>query len=1118
MTDNYKKLINKLDAFIRKYYKNLIIRGIIYSVAALLLFFVTIALLEYFAHFGTIVRTTIFYVYLTISLIIIFRLIIFPLTKLYKIGKVISHKQAAEIIGNHFNNVQDRLLNTLQLKDLAGISKENTDLIKASIDQRIAQLNPVPFSNAIDLRGNRKYLKYAIPPLFLIIIFLLAAPSIITEPTTRIINHNTYFEPTAPFRFVIVNKELTAVQQDDFKVEVQIEGATTPDAVFINNSNIPYKMMKENIIHFTHTFRNLQKDLSFYFEANGVKSEEFTINVLPKPIVLNFETKLTYPDYVGKQNEVLENTGDLLIPEGTRVTWRFFTRDTDELDLIFGDSLYSLTNNHSNVFTHEARLYKSLQYSLSTKNKYLKNSDSLAYSISVIPDVYPSITVEEFTDSLYDNNLYFRGLIKDDYGFKSLVFYYNHHLTSDTSNAVGLIQVPLSIKANTNQQQFFHFFDFSTLNLLAGDEVEYYFEVWDNDGVNGSKSSRSQKMTFKTPSLEELKEQTETASEQIKDDMENALKDLKILQQDIDELTRKMFDKKTLNWQDKQQIQDMLTRQKSIEERLQNLQELNNEKLKNEEQISEKDAELLQKQEELKKMMDELLTDDMKKMIEEIQKLLEELDKDKVNEMMEQMKISNEDLSKEIDRSLELFKQLEFEQKLKEAIDQLKELSEKQDKLSEETKNTPKTDPKSDELKNKQDELNKEFEKIQKELDDLEKKNEALENPNEMDDTKPEQQEIEDMMNESSEQLEQKKNSKASEKQKGASQKMDDLSQKLQDMMDEMQMEQMGEDIESLREILENLIQVSFDQENLMHALGEITTSNPKYEQVIEKQNNLKDDMKMIADSLYALSKRQTMIQPFINKEIASINRNIEKSIETMNERIESRKGKAIESQQYVMTSVNNLALLLNETLQQMMQQQMQMSGKGSKSCNKPGKPGGSSQMKSMQQLQQQLNQQLKEMREGQKPGEKPGSSGQKMSEQLARMAAQQAAIRKQMESFRDQLKEEGRGNDGNVAKMLEDMEKTEKDIVNKKITQETIERQQDILTRLLKSEKAERQREEEQRRESTEARDNKTSNPENFEQYNKIKNREVELLKTLPPNLNPFYKNKVSEYFYRFE
>ncbi len=808
----------------------------------------------------------------------------------------------------------------------------------------------------------------------------------------------------------------------------------------------------------------------------------------------------------------------MVIPEGTRVKWRFFTRDTDELDIIFGDSVYPLSKSNSNVFSHEARFMKSLRYSISTQNKFFKNNDSLAYSINVIPDVYPSISVEEFSDSVYINRLYFSGLIKDDYGFERLVFCYNQVSASDTSRNSGQISVPLNIKTNTNQQQFFHFFDLTSLDLLPGDEVEYYFEVWDNDGINGSKSSRSQKMVFKTPTLEEIKEKTEATNAQIKDDMENALKDLKFLQRDIDELSRKMFDKKTLNWQDKQQIQDMLTRQKSIEERLQNLQELNNEKLKNEEQFNKEDAELLQKQEDLKKMMDELLTDEMKKMIDEIQKLLEELDKDKVNEMMEQMKLSNEDLSKELDRSLELFKQLEFEQKLKEAIDKLKELSEKQDKLAEETKNTEKNDTKNDELKKQQDELNKDFDKIITELDDLEKKNEALENPNQMDDTKPEQQEIEEMMDESSQQLEQQKNAKASQNQKSASQKMNKLSQKLQEMMEEMQMEQMGEDIESLREILENLVQVSFNQEKLIRSLNEITTNNPKYEKVIEDQKNLKDDMKMIADSLYALSKRQTMIQSFVNKEISAINRNIEKSIEMMNERVESRKGKAIESQQYAMTSLNNLALLLNETLQQMMQQQMQMSGKGSKSCKKPGKPGGSSQMKSMQQLQQQLNQQLKEMRDGQKPGEKSGSGGQKMSEQLARMAAQQAAIRKQMESFRDQLKEGGRGNDGNVAKMLEDMEKTEKDIVNKKITQETMERQQDIMTRLLKSEKAERQREEEQRRESTEARDSKISNPENFDQYNKIKNREVELLKTVPPNLNPFYKNKVSEYFYRFE
>ena len=162
--------------------------------------------------------------------------------------------------------------------------------------------------------------------------------------------------------------------------------------------------------------------------------------------------------------------------------------------------------------------------------------------------------------------------------------------------------------------------------------------------------------------------------------------------------------------------------------------------------------------------------------------------------------------------------------------------------------------------------------------------------------------------------------------------------------------------------------------------------------------------------------------------------------------------------------------------------------------------------MNSMRGLQEQLNQQLQQLRDGQKPGEQ-GQQGQQMSEQLARMAAQQAAIRRQMEKFRDELKGEGRFSDGNISKMIDDMEKTEKDIVNDRITQQTLQRQQEILTRLLKSEKAEQEREEEQRRESREAREIIPQNPGEFFEYNKIKNREMELLKTLPPNLKPFYK-----------
>ncbi len=97
-------------------------------------------------------------------------------------------------------------------------------------------------------------------------------------------------------------------------------------------------------------------------------------------------------------------------------------------------------------------------------------------------------------------------------------------------------------------------------------------------------------------------------------------------------------------------------------------------------------------------------------------------------------------------------------------------------------------------------------------------------------------------------------------------------------------------------------------------------------------------------------------------------------------------------------------------------------------------------------------------------------------------------------------------------------MEETEKDIVNKRITQETLMRQQDILTRLLESEKAERQREQDEKRESNEGKDVPRPDNARFEEYLKLKMRETELLKTIPPSLNPFYRNLVNSYFQNLE
>ena len=210
MSDSYQLLIARLDAFIRKYYKNQLVRGAIYTFTLSLAFFLLITSLEFIGHFNTSLRTVLFYSFIGTILFIVSKFIIYPLLHLYSFGKIISHEQAAEIIGKHFGNVQDKLLNVLQLKKQSEelSNNKNNILLLAGIDQKISELKPVPFVAAIDLSENKRYLRYAIIPLCAFIVILFTAPSLIKESTKRLIEHGTHFEKPAPFTFELLNKEL----------------------------------------------------------------------------------------------------------------------------------------------------------------------------------------------------------------------------------------------------------------------------------------------------------------------------------------------------------------------------------------------------------------------------------------------------------------------------------------------------------------------------------------------------------------------------------------------------------------------------------------------------------------------------------------------------------------------------------------------------------------------------------------------------------------------------------------------------------------------------------------------------------------------------------------------
>jgi hypothetical protein len=220
-------------------------------------------------------------------------------------------------------------------------------------------------------------------------------------------------------------------------------------------------------------------------------------------------------------------------------------------------------------------------------------------------------------------------------------------------------------------------------------------------------------------------------------------------------------------------------------------------------------------------------------------------------------------------------------------------------------------------------------------------------------------------------------------------------------------------------------------------------------------------------------------------------------------------------SQQYVMTSFNNLALLLDEALKQM-QSQSSCSKPGQGNCEKPGGSGSKPKPSAgqMKKMQQQLAKQLEEMKKnGQNKGENKGNQGQ-MSKQLAEMAAKQAALRRMAEDKAGELNQDGSGKGNEFKQISREMEEIQKDIVNNKINEQTLQKQQNLMVRLLKAEEAERTQEMDNERKSKEGSDNVQSHPDQYYEYMLKKKRESELLKTVPPALKPFYKDKVNSYF----
>ncbi|MBK9109885.1 MAG: DUF4175 domain-containing protein [Saprospiraceae bacterium] len=1100
----YDQLILKIDQFTRKYYMNQLIRGSLYFVGLLTLVFLAYNFLESQFYFSKSVRAILSFSYLGLFMAGLVFWILTPLFHYFRLGKLISHEEAAKIIGSQFKDVKDKLLNVLQLKSQS-INFSDRSLIEASIAQKSYDLQPVPFVQAIDLQKNRKYMHYAIGPVFLLASILVFAPGFIQKPTQRLLQLDKDFEKEAAFKFVLDVPDLKVEQNGEFTLRLHTEGRAIPAEAFIEVDNFQYRLQKEGPEQFVYTFSNVQKDQTFKIFSGNVQSDEFLLQVLMKPLVEQFEVSLTYPAYTGRKPEKIENIGDLLIPTGTKVSWEIHTSFTDQLSFKTESDQHisALELQNENQFRYTRKFSKNESYTLYLKNQQLPDPDSVTYQIHIIEDQYPQIKVESFADSSNWKVQYFAGDASDDYGIKTLTF--NYTILQKDGKEKLIKSVPIQTTSEAKLQDFRYVFDANNFNLEPGESISYYFEVWDNDAVNGSKSARSQIQLYKEASEEELAKQEASNNQDIKDNLEDALKDIKKLQERIDAFKNKMRQKKDLEWQHKKEIEKLMQDQQKLQNKLDEARKKFDENLKKQ---TNEDEKLQEKQEQLQKLFNETASEEMKQIMKQIQDLMSELNKEQTLKMTEQFQNKNMDMSKEMERLLELFKQLELEKNLKDQINELRKLSDKQDALSEQTQ---KEEAKEDGLKDQQEDINKKFDDLAKKQEEMQKKNEEMKSQRKMEDRKAQSEDIKKDLKGASEEMKNKDagksgKSKAAKKQKDASKKMKEMADQMEQEMEESDQEQAEEDAKMLRQLLENLVALSFEQEGLVKEFGQVNVQTPKFLGLVQDQFRIKENFKIVEDTLEVLSKRIVEIQSFVQDKVNEINANFVSGIDHLEER---RSAEAGNNQRRVMTNMNDLALMLSETLNQKQKECKGGSCKkpGNKSCDKPGQSSGRKPAdkitEGMKKMGQGMKDQLGKMKEG-----KQGTS-----QEFAEMAAQQAKLRKMLQDLDKENSERGNGSK-EAREAIEEMNKLEKQLVNKQLTNEMLKRQEEITTRLLESDRAEREREWDEQRKSETGTNIERKFPPGLEEYIKQRQGETEWFKQISPELRPFYKRLVEQYY----
>lgn len=1087
MNESYKQFVDKLNSYIRKFYQYQLIRGFILFILLVLVYYSLISTLEYFSYFDPKVKLPIFIATVLLTLAVFVYFLFIPFIKLLGIGKRLSYYDVSSQLQHIYPEIRDRLINVIELAESSD-SNYSSELQMASIDQKISELKVFHFNDAIRFKDLKLVFSLLIGIIFLFFVLFTVSPEIYTESTVRLIHFQQQFEKPAPYIFKLLNDDLEIVIGESVDIKLHCEGKEIPEIMYVDISGNLFLMKNEGDF-FSYRIENVNSPLNLFFTDKKYVSDIYKIKVINKPFISSFKVEIIPPAYTNLNKEVFQNIGDLKVVSGTTVKWIFNTVDTDSLFLFFNDSILLEALKVDDNFEVSKTILNDAEYSVSIKNSRLKSDNSLIYKILTTSDLFPEIKVVQVSDSIDFKVFHFKGNVIDDYGFNRLDF----NLSFEGKDSI----ITLPVSSSVLNQDFYYSFNFESVKSL-GMSFKYFFSVSDNDIINHFKRSISETFTFNFPDYQEIvsKENSDLNTlEQLFDKSTRLAEDI---QTEFEDLKMKQINSELTEWEKFQSVKEIMSKKTELESVLNQIAQQNKESNNFTNSFTEEKADILKKQQEIEELLNEVFSDELKKLFDEFNELAKQFDLRKFDQLSKQMDSRMEDLSKQLDKNMQLLKKMKIEQKVERILQSLKDLSKSEKEFSESIMKM------SDIVKFvplEKDNL-LQLNSIEQEYNQVIELNKTLQKPLNLLNFEKEFTGISSNFEKVISELEKKNKRKANAEIESNVSSINELIFAIDQMLKKLQKKENQQNIEDLKQILDNLIFVSFDQEKVLNKLQSTDFNNPIINELKVKQRNIGNHVEFIRDSLYSLSKRTPEISSVINKEMLALENNTTSSFDYLEG---GNVGASRMYQQYSITAANNLALFLSEALENIKDQQNK-GGEGEE-CDKPrsksSKPGMQNLKDSQNSIKEQLQQMIDQM--------KKGDMG-KLSKSIGQTIAQQEIMQQMIQEMLTGSKV-GSQAQGQLKAIERLLEQTRKDLINRNITGELINRQNLILSKLLEAEKSEIERDFEDKRESKTGSEVKKENAKGYFEYNNTVKDENELVKRNSFLLKSFYDQKYNQF-----